>query len=131
MENIDWKADFLNEIDSHNVCGCYHGLIERAKTFDDTLKFYKRGIDWCLRNNSPSIDCFRKYKEQLEPLGIYIDRTFNGEEIDEHARIVFLNCNGNVIIRKSLNMIPEIYLANGSNVQAIADDGSQVELFYY
>ena len=51
-----WKNKAQREVDSHGVCDEYSGLVRRARDRDAALDLYKRGIDWSLENNAPSLD---------------------------------------------------------------------------
>lgn len=110
-----WKNKAIADIGSHNVCAEYSELTSRAKTKVDALALYKRGIDWCLENNSPDVDLLRGFKEDCAASGIFIDKHFDGEVLNDSQVYVFHNCTGT--IRTGLNIgrriIPMLYFANG------------------
>ena len=114
----EWKNTALSDIRLHNVCNEYSALVSRAPSKVDALALYKRGIDWCLENNSPSVNFLRRYKEDCEINGIFIDREFHGETLDESQVYVFHRCSGT--IRVGLNVarriIPMLYFANGCDM---------------
>lgn len=114
----DWKKPAIADIKVHNVCAEYEALVSRASSKVDVLSLYKRGIDWCLENNSPSVTLLRKFKDDCEVNGIYIDREFHGETLNDSLVYVFHNCSGN--IRVGLNarkrIIPMLYFANGCDM---------------
>lgn len=125
-----WKNRALSDITAHKVCGEYSELTSRAKTKVDALHLYKRGIDWCLENDSPSVDLLRSYKEDCAYSGIFIDRHFDGELLIDQPVYVFHNCSGT--IRVGLNVakriIPMLYFANGCNMTVVGDSPTRVRV---
>ena len=113
-----WKNKALADIMAHKVCDEYSELTSRAKTKVDALALYKRGIDWCLENDSPSISLLRSYKEDCAYNGVFIDRHFDNELLIDQPVYVFHNCSGT--IRVGLNVakriIPMLYFANGCDM---------------
>lgn len=121
-----WKNKAQWEIDSHGVCDEYSGLIRRAKSRDAAIDIYKRGIDWSLENNAPSLDLLRENIDACERNGVFIDREFHGDVLNDESVYVFHNCRGT--IRTGLNfgkrIIPMMYFANGCDmvIKSIPDD---------
>lgn len=128
-----WKNRALADITSHKVCDEYSALTSRAKTKVDALALYKRGIDWCLENDSPSVDLLRQYRDDCAYNGIFIDRHFDGELLIDQPVYVFHNCTGT--IRVGLNVkkriIPMLYFANGCDMTVIGDSPSRVRVPLY
>ena len=131
MEN--WKDRAAKDIRSHRVCDEYDGLLSRAKSKVDALALYRRGIDWCLENDSPSIDLLRNYKQECAFSGIFIDRHFDGELLNDNQIYVFHNCTGT--IRTGLNVqkriIPMLYFANGCDMTVEGESPAQVDVPLY
>lgn len=128
-----WKKSALSDIRAHRVCDEYSELAARAKTKVDALALYKRGIDWCLENNSPSVDLLRRYREDCAYNGIFIDRHFDSELLNDRPVYVFHNCTGT--IRVGLNVkkriIPMLYFANGCNITIEGHSPIQVSVPLY
>ena len=132
----NWKPLAQKDVDSHGVCDEYSQLVSRAETVDDVLFLYKRGIDWCLENNSPSVDLLRQYKSDCERNSIFIDRVFNGELLIDEAVYVFHNCQGKIYVDLNLkkHTIPMLYFANGCEIEICrpqADYFSQISVPVY
>lgn len=125
-----WKNIAHEDIVSHGVCGEYSELLNRAGTASAALALYKRGIDWCLERNSPSINLLRQYKQECEQNSVFIDRTFHGEILTGEQVYVFHNCRGT--IRVGLNMekhiIPMLYFANGCAMSVKSADSSGLSI---
>lgn len=110
-----WKILAQRDVDSHGVCDEYSRLVSRAESEDKALMLYRRGIDWCLEHNSPSVDLLREYKTSCLRNGIFIDRTFRGELLCDDTVYIFHNCKGTINIDLNVEkaIIPMLYFANG------------------
>lgn len=128
-----WKKMALADITANRVCEEYSELTQRAKTKVDALALYKRGIDWCLEHNSPSIDILRKYRADCAYNGIFIDRHFDGELLSDMPVYVFQHCSGT--IRVGLNVakriIPMLYFANNCEMTVVGESPANVRVPIY
>lgn len=113
-----WKKQAKADIVANGVCTEYQGLVDRTTSKVEALALYKRGVDWCLEHDSPALDLLRKYRADCEASGIFIDRHFNGELLNDQQAYVFHHCSGT--IRTGLNLekrlIPMLYFANGCSM---------------
>lgn len=129
----EWKRPALADIKIHNVCAEYAALVSRASSKVDVLALYKRGIDWCLENDSPSPALLRQYKDDCEINGIFLDREFHGETLNDSQVYVFHHCSGT--IRVGLNarkrIIPMLYFANGCSMTVEGDSPISVRVPIY
>lgn len=125
-----WKNIAHQDIVSHGVCDEYSALLGRTETPEAALDLYKRGIDWCLERNSPSIEILRRYKDACEKKGVFIDREFHGETLIDEQAYVFHNCRGT--IRVGLNaekrIIPMLYFANGCAMSVKSADSNGLSI---
>lgn len=128
-----WKTSALSDISAHKACAGYSELAARAKTKVDALALYKRIIDWCLENDSPSVDLLRQYRQDCAYNGIFIDRHFDGELLNDQQAYVFHHCSGT--IRTGLNLkkrlIPMLYFANGCDMTVVGEGPSKVRVPLY
>ena len=130
-----WKKQGLADIIDSGVCNEYRELVTRASSKVEVLALYKRGIDWCLEKNSPPLDLLRKYIPDCAASGIFIDRHFDGDTLDDQQVYVFHHCTGT--IRTGLNLkkriIPMLYFANGCSmaVEPSSDISACVPLYVY
>ena len=92
--------------------------LRACETKADAVALYKKTIDWALEKNYPPVNFIRNKFGDCENLGVYIDRTFNGELLNEHQCYVFHNCKGyiTVDINIPLKIIPMLYFANGCDL---------------
>lgn len=127
MDN--WKNIAHKDIVAHGVCDEYSSLLSRAKTMDEAIALYKRGIDWCLEENSPSIAILRDYKDACETNGVFIDRQFHGEMLTDEQVYVFHNCRGTIRVglNKKKRIIPMLCFANGCSMDVKGLPGSGLQ----
>ena len=130
-----WKKQAKADIIEHGVCNEYKELVTRAASKVEVLALSKRGIDWCLENNSPALGLLRKSKDDCEASGIFIDRHFDGEVLDDQQVYVFHHCTGTIRTGLNLNkrIIPMLYFANGCSmaVEPSSDIQACVPLYIF
>ena len=117
------------------MCEENRHALEGVESKSDAISLYKKTIDWALEEGYPDLDTLRKFFSDCEAYGIFIDRHFDGELLDNHAVYVFHNCLGT--IRTGLNVerriIPMLYFANGCDmrVEGIKGSGMSVKVPLY
>lgn len=116
--NPSCKEYLLRQARLHSMCTENIESLKACKTKADAIALYKKTIDWALEKNFPPVNFIRNEFGDCEDLGIYIDRTFNGEILNEHQCYVFHNCRGHITvdINFSKKVIPMLYFANGCDL---------------
>lgn len=113
-----WKTYLQKQARLHRMCADNRAYLNACETKGDAIRLYKQTIDWALEENYPDLDFLRKEFNEQENDGIYIDRHFEGEVLNEHQVYVFHHCTG--YIRVGLNptkkIIPMCYFANGCDM---------------
>jgi len=119
MRDMDWKKVLRREASAHHMCEDYRHALDESDSKVSAIGLYKRMIDWALEEGYPTMDILREHFSESEASGIYVDRHFDGEILDEHQVYVFHHCTGT--IRTGLNlhkkMIPMMYFANGCDMR--------------
>lgn len=128
-----WKNKAMSDILAHKVCSEYEGLLSRTASKVSALSLYKRGIDWCLENDSPSVSLLREYKDDCAASGIFIDRAFDGELLNDSQVYVFHNCTGTIRVgfNAAKRIIPMLYFANGCKMRVEGDSPAFVRVPFY
>ena len=113
-----WKEYLLRQARLESMCTENMDALRACETKADAVALYKKTIDWALEKNYPPVNFIRNKFGDCENLGVYIDRTFNGELLNEHQCYVFHNCKGyiTVDINIPLKIIPMLYFANGCDL---------------
>lgn len=134
MENL-WKRQLRREASAHHMCAENRDALEGVESKEQAIELYKKTIDWALEEGYPSIETLRRDFSDCEDYGIFIDRRFNGEILNQHQVYVFHNCSGT--IRTGLNLgkriIPMLYFANGCDmdIKGIRNTVMQVRVPLY
>lgn len=144
--NNKWQKDKVIEMadtriinySGRSLCDNYRRPLEQCETIAQALRLYKNCISWALQEQYPTKKDLLNFTTQdvLAENGIYVDREFMGERIDDHICCVFLNCKGYITTGLNVNkaIIPMIYLSDGSDLGIEVDDfltkPIPVELYY-
>lgn len=133
--DTQWQRQLRREASAHGMCAEYRDALGTVETKHDAVALYKRCIDWALEEGYPSIDTIRHDFKDCEVDGIFVDKVFHGERLDDQQVYVFHNCSGT--IRTGLNVrkriIPMLYFANGCSmdVKSISETAPKVRVPLY
>ena len=110
-----WKEYLLRQARLESMCTENMDALRACETKADAVALYKKTIDWALEKNYPPVNFIRNEFGDCEDLGIFIDKTFNGELLNEHQCYVFHNCRGYITVDINIQkkIIPMLYFANG------------------
>lgn len=113
-----WKEYLLRQARLNSMCTENMDALRACETKADAVALYKKTIDWALEKNYPPVNFIRNEFGDCENLGVYIDRTFNGELLNEHQCYVFHNCRGHIAVDINIEkrIIPMLYFANGCDL---------------
>lgn len=101
---------------------CKDGYIRMASSTEEELvEFYLESPDWCLERDYPTLDYLRANFSDIEDKGVYIDRTFRGELLNDRQVYIFHNCKGTVKVGLNVDkaVIPMLYIANGCRLRFV------------
>lgn len=128
MKEITWKDIVIADAKAHGICNEYAELLRRCKSLSDFLALYRRGPDWALENQVPTISLLRQYPEGLDLHGILVDKHFDGDVLMDRTVYIFQHCTGT--IRTGLNVprkiIPMLYFANGCDMRIESANGDDM-----
>lgn len=123
----DWKeyeiAQFREIAGSYGICDedVFFRLLRKCGTKAESIYIYKHCLDWCLDAGYPDLDFLRReYRnEETERDGVYFDKTFDGELLDEHQTYVFHHCAGRIRVAMNCGkaVIPMLYFAYGCDME--------------
>lgn len=129
MEN-QWQRQLRREASAHGMCSEYRDELGSIETKQDAIALYKRCIDWALEEGYPSIDTLRRDFKNCEVDGIFVDKVFHGEQLDDLQVYVFHNCTGTIRVGLNLKkkIIPMLYFANGCDMDIKGVPGSAMQV---
>ena len=112
------------------MCAENRHALERVNDKREAVELYKKTIDWALEEGYPTIETIRRDFNDCEVAGIFVDKVFHGELLDDQQVYVFHNCTGT--IRVGLNIkkriIPMLYFANGCDMDVRGVPGSAMQV---
>ena len=114
-----WKEYLLRQARLHSMCTENLEGLRACETKADAVALYKKTIDWALEKNYPPVNFIRNEFGDCEDLGVFVDRDFHGELLNEHQCYVFHNCRGNIKVDLNVSkaIIPMLYFSNGCNLR--------------
>jgi hypothetical protein len=134
MKN-QWHRQLRREASAHHMCAENRSALENISDKGEAIALYKKTIDWALEEGYPCMETLRSEFSGCEAYGIFVDKVFHGERLDDQQVYVFHNCSGT--IRTGLNVqkriIPMLYFANGCNmdVKPISETAPKVRVPLY
>ena len=143
---MNWNKDKALEMaytrkigySGNTLCDNYRNPLERCDTAAQAIRLLKNSIGWALLERYPTKEEMLSFadKEVLAANGVYIDTTFDGERIDDHVCVVFINCKGHIStgLNFAKRIIPKFYLSEGSDLVLDIDENLvfpiDAELYY-
>ena len=102
------------------MCEAKRHALEDMRSTAEAVNLYIGSIEWALGENYPTLDEIRKNfnAKELEFYGIFIDKEFNGETLNEKQTYIFHNCKGTICtgLNYDKRIIPMLYFANGCDM---------------
>lgn len=102
------------------ICAEGYGKM-RGYDRDGLIGYYLENPDWCLERNFPTLSELREHFSDIEHKGVYIDKTFHGELLNDLQVYVFHNCKGEIKVGLNAEkaIIPMFYIANGCKLKVV------------
>lgn len=88
---------------------------------DVLVDYYIANPDWCLERDYPTLPFLRENFSDIESKGVFVDRKFNGELLNDLQAYVFHNCSGTVKVGLNVakRIIPMLYIANRCRLRIV------------
>jgi hypothetical protein len=114
----DWKRQLRREASAHGMCRENRDALDRIEDKGSAISLYKKTIDWALEEGYPNFGTIQRDFADCEQYGVFVNRDFHGELLNEQRVYVFHHCTGTV--RVGLNadkrIIPMLYFANNCDM---------------
>ena len=131
----NWKSHLRRLASAHHMCAENRTALEGVEDKHEAIALYKKTIDWALEEGYPDLRFLRNQFSDCEVDGVFVDKHFSGEILNDHEVYVFHHCTGT--IRTGLNLsrrlIPMLYFANDCDmsIQGIPGSAMQVRVPLY
>lgn len=123
-----WKKYLQEQARVHRMCADNRAYLNACESKSDAIRLYKQTVDWALEEDYPNIDFLRTEFADNEADGIFVDKHFDGELLNEQQVYVFHHCTG--VVRVGLNMakkiIPMCYFANGCDMTILGIENDNI-----
>lgn len=129
MEN-DWKKNLRREASAHHMCEENRESLSSVDSKEKAIDLYKKTIDWALEEGYPSFSTLVRDFSDCEDYGIYVNKVFHGEKLDEQKVYVFHNCRGTIYTGLNVpkRIIPMLYFANNCEMRIRPSGPSGVDV---
>ena len=122
----DIRKELLHTAHEKGICADgYRQMLESAD-IDALIEYYTAQPDWCLERDFPDLEMLREHFADAGEKGVFVERAFKGELLNERQAYVFHNCKGTIKVALNVEkaVIPMIYLANGCRmrIEGVADE---------
>ncbi len=114
----DIRTVLLHAAHEKGICADgYRQMLESAD-IDALIDYYVANPDWCMERNFPDLETLREHFADAGEKGVFVDRTFHGELLNDRQVYIFHNCRGKIKINLNVekSIIPMLYFANGCNM---------------
>ena len=114
----DIRKELLHTAHDKGICADgYRQMLESADK-DALVEYYTAQPDWCLEHGFPDLQTLREHFADAGNKGVFVDRTFNGELLNDLQVYVFHNCKGRIKVNLNVekSIIPMLYFANGCDM---------------
>ncbi len=116
----DIKELLMNEAKAKGCCA--KGFEDmRNSDIDELIDYYLANPDWCMERNFPTLEVLREHFSHIEDKGVFVDKTFAGELLNERQVYVFHNCKGAIKVGLNVKdaLIPMLYIANNCRLRIV------------
>ena len=114
------KKKLIDEAASNGMCDIGLGRIKKEDA-EGIIENYLESPDWCMKRGFPDLDTIRNIIDGQKFSGIFVDREFTGEMLNEFPVYIFHNCRGTIRVGINIDkkLIPVLYVANGCRLKII------------
>lgn len=115
------KDKLINTAHAKGICAeGYKQMLESADV-DAMVDYYVAEPDWCLERDFPTLQMLRDHFPDAGNKGVFVDKTFHGELLNEQQAYVFHNCKGTIKVGLNVDkaIIPMLYLANECRLRIV------------
>ena len=113
MNNL--KEILINTAHAKGICAEGYKQMLGSADIGVMVDYYIANPDWCMERDFPTLPMLRNHFTNVSNKGVFVDRTFNGELLNDLQTYIFHNCKGTIKVGLNVDkaIIPMLYLANG------------------
>ena len=115
------KDKLINTARAKGICADGYKQMLGSADVNAMVKYYVDNPDWCLERNFPDLQMLTEKFADCEDKGVFVNKIFQGELLNDLQTYVFHNCKGTIKVGLNVDkaIIPMLYLANGCELEII------------
>ena len=115
----DIKNDLIHTARSKGICAEGFRKMLESEDVDALINYYVGNPDWCMERNFPDLETLREHFADAGEKGVFVDKTFQGELLNDLQVYIFHNCKGTIKVNLNVEkaIIPMLYFANGCDMK--------------
>ena len=119
MNNI--KDILLNTAHAKGICADGYKQMLSSTDASAMVDYYVQNPDWCLERDFPTLPILSEQFANCEDKGVFVNKTFHGEVLNDLQTYIFHNCKGTIKVGLNVDkaIIPMLYLANGCRLRIV------------
>lgn len=85
------------------------------------IDYYLEMPDWCLERDFPDLHTLTDEFADCEDKGVFVNKTFHGELLNDLQTYIFHNCRGTIKVGLNVDksLVPMLYLANNCHLRIV------------
>lgn len=117
----DIRDSLIHTAHAKGICAEGYKQMLESSDIDALVNYYITNPDWCLERNFPDLQTLRDHFGDIDEKGVFVDKTFNGELLNDLQAYIFHNCKGTIKVGLNVEkaIIPMLYLANGCDLKIV------------
>lgn len=103
------------------ICAEGYEEMRTADGRNGLVDYYVANPDWCLEREFPDLQTLEEEFADCEDKGVFVNKMFHGELLNDLQAYVFHNCRGTVKVGLNIDkaIIPMLYVANGCRIRFV------------
>lgn len=117
---MEIKEKLMADAKQNDICAEGYSHM-RASDRDMLIEYYVANPDWCLERDFPKLEVLTEHFSDCEDKGVYVNKTFNGELLNDLQAYVFHHCKGTIKVGLNTEkaILPMLYIANGCRLRIV------------
>lgn len=115
------KEVLIDTAHAKGICAEGYKQMLESSDIDAMVDYYSANPDWCLERDFPTLQTLSEKFSDYEDKGVFVNKTFNGELLNDLQTYIFHNCKGTIKVGLNVEkaIIPMLYFANGCELEIV------------
>lgn len=115
------KDKLINVAHAKGICAEGYKQMLGSADVAAMVDFYVANPDWCLERSFPDLHMLTEQFAGYEGKGVFVNKTFHGEVLNDLQTYVLHNCKGTIKVGLNVDKanIPMLYIANGCKLRIV------------